>query len=301
VELPCRPLIFVAHPDDESLACSGLIQRVETALVVFATDGAAPGFGGERISGSLKAYSDARFLEACRALTHVSHASFHRLTKPDAAYFVEVHLWEELPDAFAALCMAARSYSPDAIISHAYEGGHLDHDACSFLATHGAAELSLPHFEFPLYWSDANGNVVRQTFRDSAMSASTANRKIELHLTESEIHLKRKMLAEYHTQRGTSDKARNQYLALLKRHHLPHKTSRSRLPQPTIEVVTIKSSCVNRGIVFRRRSNVKRRAKTGWIALRISLNISPTSCLVFWFGSIATGSMQSQGRNARAK
>jgi LmbE family N-acetylglucosaminyl deacetylase len=203
VELPCRPLIFVAHPDDESLACSGLIQRVETALVVFATDGAAPGFGGERISGSLKAYSDARFLEACRALTHVSHASFHRLTKPDAAYFVEVHLWEELPDAFAALCMAARSYSPDAIISHAYEGGHLDHDACSFLATHGAAELSLPHFEFPLYWSDANGNVVRQTFRDSAMSASTANRKIELHLTESEIHLKRKMLAEYHTQRGT--------------------------------------------------------------------------------------------------
>jgi len=204
VELPSRPLIFVAHPDDESLACSGLLQRVETALVVFATDGAAPGFGGERISGSLKAYSDARFLEASRALSHVSHAASQRLTKPDGTYFVEVHLCEELPDAFASLCAVTRSFSPDAIISHAYEGAHLDHDACSFLTTHTAAELSLPHFEFPLYWLDANGTVVRQQFRDAfGTSVSSASKSIDLRLIESEIDRKRTMLAEYHTQRGT--------------------------------------------------------------------------------------------------
>ena len=205
VEFPARrPLIFVAHPDDESLACGGLLQRVDAALVVFATDGAAPGFGGERISGSLKAYSDARFIEAARALAHVPNTSSQRLTKPDGSYFVEVHLFEELPDAFASLCALARSFSPDAIISHAYEGAHLDHDACSFLATHAAAELSLCCFEFPLYWLDANRNVVRQQFRDvSPVSEGTANKSVELRLSESEIDRKNKMLAEYHTQRGT--------------------------------------------------------------------------------------------------
>lgn len=202
-DLPKRPL-FVAHPDDESLACGGLLQRVETALVVFATDGAAPGFGGERISETLKAYSDTRFLEASHALAHLSHALFQRLMKPDGSYFVEVHLFEELPEAFASLCTAARSFSPDAIISHAYEGAHLDHDACSFLATHTTGALSLPHFEFPLYWLNTSGNVVRQQFRGTSPGlVDTAHKVIELHLSESEIACKRKMLAEYNTQRGT--------------------------------------------------------------------------------------------------
>jgi LmbE family N-acetylglucosaminyl deacetylase len=202
-DLPKRPLIFVAHPDDESLACGGLLQRVETALVVFATDGAAPGFGGDRISGSIEAYSDTRFLEASRALAHLPHALFQRLMNPDGSYFVEVHLFEELPDAFASLCAVARSFSPDAIVSHTYEGAHLDHDACSFLAAHAATELSLPLLEFPLYWLDANGTVIRQKFRDCAITAGSATKGIELHLSESEVDRKRKMLAEYGTQRGT--------------------------------------------------------------------------------------------------
>lgn len=112
-------------------------------------------------------------------------------------------MFEELPEAFACLCKAARSFAPDAIISHAYEGAHLDHDACSFLTTHTAAELALPYFEFPLYWLDVGGIVVRQSFRDSATPGSTANNVMELQLTESEIDRKRKMLSEYHTQRAT--------------------------------------------------------------------------------------------------
>ena len=204
VQLPRRPLIFVAHPDDESLACGGLVQRVETALVIFATDGAAPGFGGERISGTLKGYSDTRFLEATRALARVPNVSFQRLAKSDGSYFVEVHLFEELPEAFVSLCAAVRSFDPDAIVSHAYEGAHLDHDACSFLAMHTAKEFPLTFFEFPLYWSDKNGNVVHQQFRhDSPASTGSNSGTIELRLSEMEIEHKRKMLAEYHTQGGT--------------------------------------------------------------------------------------------------
>jgi LmbE family N-acetylglucosaminyl deacetylase len=206
---PSRPLIFIAHPDDETLACGGLLQRVPASLVVFATDGAAPGFGCERMFGSLKAYSDVRFQEASRALAHVPNASFQRMTKPDGSNFVELHLFEELTEASASLCALGRSFSPDAIISHAYEGAHIDHDTCSFLAMHAAADLSLMRFEVPLYWLDGQGNVVRQQFRDRQSRIVAPNMEgaltdiLELQLSEAEIDCKKRMLAEYQTQRGT--------------------------------------------------------------------------------------------------
>jgi N-acetylglucosamine malate deacetylase 2 len=199
-KFPSRPLIFVAHPDDETLACGGLLQRVPASLVVFATDGAAPGFGCERTFGSLKAYSDVRFQEASRALAHVPNASFQRLAKTDGSYFGELHLFEELAEALTALCAVGRSFSPDAIISHSYEGAHIDHDTCSFLAMQAAADLSLMRFEFPLYWIDQRGKAVMQRFRIHGDDV------IEWQLSGAEIQVKRRMMIEYHTQRGTVSK-----------------------------------------------------------------------------------------------
>jgi hypothetical protein len=62
-------------------------------------------------------------------------------------------------------------------MSHAYEGGHLDHDACSFLATHIATTLAIPRFEFPLYWSDVRGNIIQQQFRESDPGVALAETK----------------------------------------------------------------------------------------------------------------------------
>jgi len=197
LDLPNRPLIFVAHPDDETIACAGLLQRALTSLVVFATDGAAPGFGCERRFGSLKAYSDLRFQEASRALAHIPSASLQRLTKPDGAYFVEVHLFEELPQAATALSAIARSFSPEVIISHAYEGAHIDHDACAFVAMQVSTALALKLYEVPLYWLDQRGKPVLQRFR------SDGDDVVEFQLSEAEIQVKKRMMAEYHTQRGT--------------------------------------------------------------------------------------------------
>ena len=143
-----RPLIFVAHPDDETLACGGLLQRVPASLVVFATDGTPAGFGLERKYGSLQAYTELRFREASGALRHVPSASFGWLTRPDGSYFGDMHVYEDLPEAATSLRAIAESFSPDAIVSHTYEGGHIDHDACSFIAMHVAEGLSLKRFEF---------------------------------------------------------------------------------------------------------------------------------------------------------
>lgn len=66
-----RPLIFVAHPDDETLACGGLLQRMDASLIVFATDGAPAYYGFERRFRSLKEYSDVRFQEAACVVAHL--------------------------------------------------------------------------------------------------------------------------------------------------------------------------------------------------------------------------------------
>jgi N-acetylglucosamine malate deacetylase 2 len=196
-----RPLIFVAHPDDETLACGGLLQRMPASLVVFATDGTPAGFGLERKYGSLKTYTELRFQEASRALSHVPSASFGWLTRADGSYFEDMHVYEELAEAVTSLRAIAQTFSPDAIVSHTYEGGHIDHDACSFLAMHVGEVLSLKRFEFPMYWVDASGQAVLQVFRD--VKTGAAGDVMELQLSRAEIECKGKMMAEYRTQRGT--------------------------------------------------------------------------------------------------
>jgi LmbE family N-acetylglucosaminyl deacetylase len=204
-----RPLIFVAHPDDETLACGGLLQRLPASLVVFATDGTPAGYGLERTFGSLKAYTELRFQEASRALGHIPNSSFKWLSRPDGSYFSDQHVYEELPAAATSLRAIAQSFSLDAIVSHTYEGGHIDHDACSFIAMHIAAALSLKRFEFPLYWLDQSGKAVLQRFRDSNPGVAAGGLDgavtpvMEWQLNEAEIQCKKKMMAEYHTQRGT--------------------------------------------------------------------------------------------------
>ena len=191
-----KVLVFVAHPDDESIACAGLMQRAKRPLVVFAVDGAPPHYGFENRFGSLRSYSDHRFREAATALAALPLCSFRRLTRQDGTGFVDQHLFLEMPEAFASLLQITREFSPDWIVSHAFEGGHLDHDACHVLAKQVAVTLNVKSLEFPLYWRTARGNDCFQRFREDRQNQFT------LELSGQELALKRRMLAEYKSQRG---------------------------------------------------------------------------------------------------
>ena len=195
IENAKRLLVFVAHPDDESIGCGVLLQRIPTALAVFAVDGAPEGYGFEHKFGSLNNYSEERFKEAGCALAHAGHSSFRRLNARSGTYFPDRHLFEHLEEAADSLLTIAREFSPDAIVSHAFEGGHIDHDACTVLADHAAQTLALDRFEFPLYWKGENGHDVFQQFRDPQEEESVLNP------CEAEIATKNKMLAEYKSQR----------------------------------------------------------------------------------------------------
>jgi LmbE family N-acetylglucosaminyl deacetylase len=187
-------LVLVAHPDDETIACSGLLQRAPESLVVFAVDGAPPHYGFADKFGSLRHYSEKRFQESSRALRFIPGSSFRRLAMPGGAWFMDQHLFLNLPEAFASLVETAGEFAPDLLVSHAFEGGHIDHDACHILARQAANVLALPGLEFPLYWrSEARGDVF-QKFR------SHDNSEFALELSEQELAIKARMLSEYQTQ-----------------------------------------------------------------------------------------------------
>jgi N-acetylglucosamine malate deacetylase 2 len=189
-----RVLVFVAHPDDEAIACGALLQRASASLVVFATDGAAPHYGFERKFGSLQKYSAERFREAAQALALIPNCLFRRLLHQNGTHFQDQHLFLDLVEAFMALCQAIRAFAPDVLVSHAYEGGHIDHDACNFLAARAAVQLGLQCLEFPLYSKSADGGDVFQHFRNTQPGEFT------LQLSAQELSIKRRMFAAYRTQ-----------------------------------------------------------------------------------------------------
>jgi LmbE family N-acetylglucosaminyl deacetylase len=189
-----KVLVLVAHPDDETIGCSGLLQRASSALVVFAVDGSPPHYGFENKYGSLQRYSDIRFLEADVALKTLSHCSFRRLASQSGAHFVDQHLFDRMSEALTSLNQFVCRFSPDLIVTHAFEGGHIDHDACHVLAAHIARAYSLMVMEFPSYWKADDGRDMFQQFRNHR------NDEVVLRLSEHEIEVKRQMLASYRTQ-----------------------------------------------------------------------------------------------------
>jgi N-acetylglucosamine malate deacetylase 2 len=181
-----RPLVFVAHPDDEALGCALLLQRAEHATVVFATDGAPHDEFFWKASGSRQRLALIRQVEASGAMQTVGISDFHFFDLPDQ----QLHLHCE--PAIAWLSDVVRASKPSAILTHAYEGGHPDHDACSFIAAEAGRLLGLEVWEMPLYHR-AGGEFITQKFL-------TGREDFALDPSDSEWQQKRVMLARYTSQ-----------------------------------------------------------------------------------------------------
>lgn len=131
-------LLVAAHPDDEVIGAGSRLPRLRAAHLAYVTDGAPRDMrDAERLGfPTREAYAAARLQEADRALEvlGVPPARAHRLG------FVDQEAVRHLPELTRALIRLIRDLAPVAVLTHAYEGGHPDHDAAA-LAVHLACRL----------------------------------------------------------------------------------------------------------------------------------------------------------------
>jgi len=133
--VPARVLVIVAHPDDETIGIGGHMARFADLHLLHVTDGAPRNGADARAHGfaSPGDYATARRKELARALCLAGQDPDRaaRLGVPDQE--AALHL-PRIVDAVAACLSKLR---PVAVLTHAYEGGHPDHDATAF-AVHAA-------------------------------------------------------------------------------------------------------------------------------------------------------------------
>jgi LmbE family N-acetylglucosaminyl deacetylase len=184
-------LLIVAHQDDEVLGAGAQFRSFGQLSLLHVTDGA--GFMREaRAKGfaSLHAYAMAREREMRGAVRAAGiQATFHTL---------DVRCLEasfHLPAIAHHLQRAIAAIAPDIILTHAYEGGHPDHDAVA-LAVHLANRRvpePKPVWEFTGYHR-AGADTVRGVF------LRNGEPPLCLVLSEANRSLKRQMLELFRSQ-----------------------------------------------------------------------------------------------------
>jgi N-acetylglucosamine malate deacetylase 2 len=186
-----------AHPDDETIACGAQLGRLDGASVVIVTDGAPRNLQDAHRLGFATAaeYAAVRHRELAAALgtAGVRAEQVISLGVPDQeAAFRLAQISIKLTELFARRGIHS-------VLTHAYEGGHPDHDATAF-CVHAAAALSRRRrhdvgiLEAPLY-ALGPGGVVRQQFVDDRGRA-----ELVLQLTAGQREMKRRMVAAHRTQ-----------------------------------------------------------------------------------------------------
>jgi LmbE family N-acetylglucosaminyl deacetylase len=194
-----RVVVLAAHADDETLGASALLARARGAAVLHLTDGAPrdPAFRAPAFRDSAAGYARARRVEAVGALSLAGVGS-ERIASLGAVDQEAALALEPLARALARLLVRLR---PARLVTHAYEGGHPDHDAaalvaraaCSLLARSGRPAPRL--YEMALYHG-APGRLVTFEF----LPGCTA-RVLTRRLGPADRRLKEEMLACYASQR----------------------------------------------------------------------------------------------------
>jgi N-acetylglucosamine malate deacetylase 2 len=194
--VPARLVIIVAHPDDETIGLGAQLCRFGDALLIHVTDGAPRDGQDARRHGfaALGDYAAARRDELAAALTAGEAVGVRTamLRIHDKEAFLD------LAELSRRLGGWLRRENPVAVLTHAYEGGHPDHDAAAF-AVHAAcrqldAEDRPTIIEVPLYHA-LDGRIVTNVF----LPAQTP--QFIIRLDEADRRRKRRMVDCFHTQR----------------------------------------------------------------------------------------------------
>ena len=188
-DLPDNPYIIVAHPDDESIGLGVYLQRCATASLLFLTSGESGGSHNQFMSKGMSRYFREDEAKAVNdLLPHVKLVGFERL--PDT------YLYKYMGDAAKRILESMTGELPHSIVTHAFEGGHPDHDCCSFIGNRLGRKLGIPVWEFPEYTARPPGLI--QSFYDGNHHSPVA----VIRPTLAEAKLKSQMFGLHNSQKG---------------------------------------------------------------------------------------------------
>ncbi len=129
--------LVVAHPDDETLGLGSRLHLFDRLTLVHLTDGAPQDMGDARRAGfaTREAYAAARAAELAAALEVLGA----RPVRAASYGLTDQTVVDHLPALARRLTDDLAGHA--AVIAHAYEGGHPDHDACACAVARACAAL----------------------------------------------------------------------------------------------------------------------------------------------------------------
>lgn len=197
-----RTLLFAAHPDDETIGAGAMISHLPALRIIHVTDGSPLNMGDAIAAGfsTRQAYGAARESEAMEALALAGIPADACSNLHFTDQQVSFHM-EELTKRIVEL---VEDHRPDLLLTHAYEGGHPDHDSVA-LACHLAREIHCHRnsrslfelIEFSGYHA-SNG-----AFRVYKFLPCENRRTYDRVLTPEECNLKIQMLRSFRSQSST--------------------------------------------------------------------------------------------------
>lgn len=196
-------MLFCAHPDDEVISSGVLLNYLKEKIeIVTVTDGAPRSMSDALAAGfsSREAYSKARLEEQLRALQSagINEKQCYHLCFTD----------QESSYHMAGICYRIMEMlelkKPELILTHAYEGGHPDHDstafavwaACTLMEKRGNSPPDI--IEYASYHGNGEAGMVYFEF------IPFSDTKIwTVNLNEKELDSKKRMIDCYKTQYKT--------------------------------------------------------------------------------------------------